>query len=164
MLKIRTKVRGGGGTANDAGFELIDSITLEEDTNIIDLLFEPDGKPYNFKSVIVKFDFINGNYGTNYKVILNSNDKNIITVNPYVSENSERRYMSYWFLNIHGIILPLFSLPVSRYTPSANIQLLRPDYTNIYVEKNITEIKISGNTESNYIKAGTKIYLYAVRA
>lgn len=164
-MKIRTKVRGGGSTANDAGFELIDVITCEEDGGALILTTEPDGTPYNFKSVILKIDFANGIESGNHVVfIIDDKDKKIIGVAPYFGQTANRLFANYMFININGIMFVSYTDPKGQDVIGTPLMFGNPSKTgekdNI-VSSNIAKISI---TNAKNIKAGTKIYLYAVRA
>lgn len=145
----------GGESVQDAltkKFELIEEITLTEDTAIIERTTEPDLTPYNFSNLFVFME--SGDTAANAAVRIIVDNVLRVSISGAIHASN---YKSWGLLiNFYGIIIPFGK---SGNTDAAISSIYS---TNNYLTTNITNLKLQAPTDN--MPSGSIIKIYAVRA
>ena len=139
-------------------FELIETITLEEDTVLIERTTEPDDTPYRFKEVYITFVVAEGTVDTTVNISYNNNN-NFGYIGSAIA-NAQTRFSMFLLTCINGLRIGA-SRGGKRYQgqneswTSNNLGIIDTD--------DITSLKISAATSPGF-PTGSVINIYAVRA
>lgn len=147
-------------------YELIETITMDEDGNLIERTTEPDGTAYNFTTMAIQVSFPTSKSGSKVTNFL---------INAYVDKDSTstaceafRTYTLNQYVNKGTMLVKndygMFYIQMSDITSNVgyvNYQSLVP--SSYVFGKAIWKLKIS-TTQDNSLYAGTVINLYGVRA
>lgn len=163
----------GGGGSN--GIELIETITLTEDTSSIVRKFMPDGTPYAFKSVIAMIGIVQ-EWSNKWVQSIAHYDNKLWAAVPYVHDHpTETQHGGFKSVNatsnnfglhigtieVNGVILHLISYAMNPGYHNASETTIAPEIA--YNTNNAKIIKFELKSEVPLV-AETRIYLYGVRA
>lgn len=138
-------------------YELIESITLTEDTASVSRSAEPDGTEYNFEKVYIEFSVPETSATAQILVRFNGeSDNHIRVVNAMAT--SERDSVAYGRIE-NGLLI---AYAVSGAAAGNGTQLYGVPSTGIFLDT-ISEIEMVSNLANVPMPSGTKIDIYAVR-
>lgn len=149
-------------------FELIETIDITEDTNLIERSAEPDGTAYNFSALfaIVNFPAKTADYDTvGVAMRLYDKDNNtifqekILINNQPLSQYASHNWLPIGVLNIKGIQIPYIGKITTNRYYGYPATLLPYSFFNRIIKKVALE-----ETDKQFFIAGTKISIYGVRA
>lgn len=160
---IKLKLDGLYDSAGAIGnqFELIEEITLTEDTAVIERTTEPDTTPYNFKKLFVTIDTLNLTVSaiTFYPIV---NGYSMGAITPAVNTSSTHQIKWFKAENIDGMLIPEYVSPAAFNTfNSAALYTTVSEYFP-KLNDNVTSMKV--NCTQGELPTGTIIKIYAVRA
>lgn len=153
----------------DKEFELIEEITITEDTDVITRNTEPDGTAYNFSGIfaIVSFPAMTNDYNK-VGVTMCLYDENNINVfgdrirrdNQSLSQYEGQNWLPIGVLNVKGIQIPYVGqITTNRYYGFSAGLLSEPVFNKKFTKVTFTE----ASSVSKQFIAGTKISIYGVR-
>lgn len=170
QLATQQYVQDEVAKATDEGvYELIETITLTEDTNVIERTQEPDGTPYDFTAMYLDFfvkpsNTSNSHVRTNYKFGNDASYHYMNLIDAGVNKEKEIRWyeriynaFGYWFVDGY--------FPYAAYSTAYMQYSLCPLLANVVpATKNIKAIKVETNTTEIPFSAGSVIKIWGVRA
>lgn len=149
-------------------FELIETITLTEDTDGIDRATEPNGTAYNFLKTIVTVTLPKGTAKTEFYIKYYANGAaSACYLEGTLNSNYFQRYTS-WVDTSSGLLqVGNSALTIGYGTTADNIEtdpsIYRQSGTVFTVTSGVKRIYLIKGAD-NHLKAGTVINIYAVRA
>ena len=159
----------GGGISSlplSGRYELIETITLEEDSQSIERTEEPDGTMYNFNTIAIQITFPTNKSGSKVTNFL---------VNAYIDKNKPslqveafRTYTLNQYTNILTCLVNnfwgMFFIQLSDVTSNRGYTGYQTYVPSMYeIGHTIWKLKISTTLDKN-LYAGTIINIYGVRA
>ena len=143
----------------DKGFELIEEITLTEDTTVIERTTEPDGTAYNFESVIMTFKNVNNNAVTAAGTFEFNNILPIFYCGNFKVNNQTTSYKVVRLLKYANIFNWITNQPSVNFNNGYQAANINPSYLP---HENINKIKTT--ITSDVFETGSVIQIYAIRA
>lgn len=151
----------------DKPYELIEEITLEEETGAIERDTEPDGRAYNFTKLKCLIIGMNSS-GSNVFYTLTSNRLNKIPISIFSVSGSNANYRSLAEISCAGAIIVATgtNLPGFNVTQATMLGMYNVSPTICWPSGKIEGFILRPqNTQSTaQLMAGTKIMVYGVRA
>lgn len=139
-------------------FELIETITLEEAVTEIVRSAEPNGTPYSFKDIFIKFKWVNGlEKNKVIRLVIYANGKNARVFRYISPNNNARSWIKTLYQNGQRIFIlsdASTNLDFAEYDAQIPIRTFESD-------KPIDSITILHEVE---LRAGTEIEIWGVRA
>lgn len=141
----------------DKKFELIETITLTEDTSIIERTTEPDTTPYNFESVIITAEMAQSDNNRNMRISINNDGISFAIYRARVTNSTS--YSIAKILKKANLIDFSSAYSTTASGISNPVVLCTPYMVNAV---NITSITMT--MLADVIPTGSVIKIYAVRA
>lgn len=136
-------------------FELIEDITLTEDTALIERSTEPDNTPYNFSDVLIQIFATTGTANGNTNITINDDAPPIGYISGSVN-NSGDRYSYVLIYNHHGLVTAISKIGAASPYHNSNFN----GYGKIIFNTPITKISIANTAD---LPTDSVIKIYAVR-
>lgn len=144
----------GGGTAQSKKFELIEEIIVEgDDEKLIERSTEPNGTPYSFEEVYIRFEMEATN-ATGANFVSWANNKVSCGIGSLVT--NAKRFSSIQYQIRGGLLFTSFQSATTDKTWASAKQL---DGDIIFVDE-VNHLKFTCNVP---IPVGSKITIYAIR-
>ncbi len=149
---------GVGASVVEKQYELIEDITLDEDTSSIVRTATPDGTPYDFEKMFVCFEAPAASVTAAIAIYYRDSEGNNIAyqgINGGVNTTAKSSYSKVY--NDHGLVEHYYMTGGS----GATMQSYGYYYNNAW--RNVSKLYLESYPSSTHFPTGTRIRIWAVR-